>query len=171
MTTVKSLLLAAALVLLPFIAAAQSPPLGKPVFCDGTYALCIKALCQPIVGKNGPLDTTLGVCDFIAAFKTDGKKEAAIKKFLDFAMQDKYQVAFAKEYNLLPGTTSGAAAFVKVDPALASFVNALPKAVQYPNAPVWAQVKTQIQQLIGTAIGPHPKAVLDNLQETALKGS
>lgn len=125
----------------------------------------------PIAGKKGPLDTTLGVCDFIAAFKTDGKKEAAIKKFLDFAMQDQYQVAFAQEYNLLPGTTSGAAAFVKVDPALASFVNALPKAVQYPNAPVWAQVKTQIQQLIGTAIGPHPKAVLDNIQQTALKGS
>lgn len=125
----------------------------------------------PIAGKNGSLDTTLGVCDFIAAFKTDGKKEAAIKKFLDFAMQDKYQVAFAQEYNLLPGTTSGAAAFVKIDPALASFVSALPKAVQYPNSPVWAQVKTQIQQLIGTAIGPHPKAVLDSLQETAQKGS
>jgi multiple sugar transport system substrate-binding protein len=125
----------------------------------------------PIVGKTGPLDTTLGVCDFIAAFKTNGTKEAAIKKFLDFAMQDQYQVAFAQEYNLLPGTTSGAAAFVKVDPALAAFVDALPKAVQYPNDPVWAQVKVQIQQIIGTAIGPDPKPVLDSIQQTALKGS
>lgn len=125
----------------------------------------------PIVGRTGPLDTTLGVCDFIAAFKTDGSKQEAVKKFLDFAMQDQYQVDFAQEYNLLPGTTSGAAAFVKVDPALASFVDALPHAVQYPNAPVWAQVKTQIQQLIGTAIGPHPKTVLDSIQQTALKGS
>jgi multiple sugar transport system substrate-binding protein len=125
----------------------------------------------PIVGRTGPLDTTLGVCDFVAAFKTDGSKQDAIKKFLDFAMQDEYQVAFAQEYNLLPGTTSGAAAFVKVDPALASFVEALPHAVQYPNSTAWAQVKTQIQQLIGTAIGPNPKSVLDSIQQTALKGS
>jgi multiple sugar transport system substrate-binding protein len=125
----------------------------------------------PITGKTGPLDTTLGVCDFAAAFKTDGTKKEAIKKFLDFALQDKYQVAFAQEYNLLPGTTSGAAAFVKVDPALGAFVNALPKAIQYPSDPVWAQVKTQIQQIIGTAIGPNPKPVLDSIQQTALKGS
>ena len=124
-----------------------------------------------IVGRTGPLDTTLGVCDFMAAFKTDGSKQEAIKKFIDFALQDEYQVAFAEEYNLLPGTTSGAAAFIKVDPALAAFVNALPKAVQYPNDPAWAQVKTQIQQIIGTAIGPDPKSVLDTIQQTALKGS
>jgi multiple sugar transport system substrate-binding protein len=124
-----------------------------------------------ITGKTGPLDSTLGVCDFMAAFKTDGSKQAAIKKFIDFALQDKYQIAFSQEYNLLPGTTSGAAAFSKIDPQLAPFMAALPKAVQYPNDPVWAQVKVQIQQIIGTAIGPDPKPVLDTIQETALKGS
>lgn len=124
----------------------------------------------PITGKNGPLDSTLGVCDFMAAFKTDGSKQEAIKKFVDFALQDQYQIAFSQEYNLLPGTVSGAAAFSKVDPALAPFMAALPKAVQYPSDPVWAQVKTQIQQQIGTAIGPDPKAVLDSIQDTAEKG-
>jgi multiple sugar transport system substrate-binding protein len=107
----------------------------------------------------------------MAAFKTDGSKQAAIKKFVDFALQDRYQIAFSQEYNLLPGTVSGAAAFSKVDPALAPFMAALPKAVQYPSDTVWAQVKTQIQQIIGTAIGPDPKAVLDSIQQTALKGS
>lgn len=63
MTFVKSLLLAAALVLSPFIAAAQSPPLGKPVFCDGTYALCIKALCQPVVGPNRTIKYANCSCD------------------------------------------------------------------------------------------------------------
>jgi multiple sugar transport system substrate-binding protein len=124
-----------------------------------------------ITGKNGPLDKTLGVCDFAAAFKGDGTKQAAIKKFLDFAYQDKYQIAFAQEYNLLPGTTSAAKAISLQIPVLAAFVAALPKAVQYPSDPVWAQVKTQIQQIIGTAIGPDPKSVLDTIQETALKGS
>jgi multiple sugar transport system substrate-binding protein len=107
----------------------------------------------------------------MAAFKTDGSKQAAIKKFVDFALADQYQIAFSKEYNLLPGTTSGAAAFSKIDPQLAPFMAALPKAVQYPSDPVWAQVKVQIQQIIGTAIGPDPKPVLDTIQETALKGS
>ncbi|GAB0117707.1 extracellular solute-binding protein [Acidisoma sp. 7E03] len=124
----------------------------------------------PITGKTGPLDSTLGVCDFMAAFKTDGSKQEAIKKFIDFALQDQYQIAFSQEYNLLPGTVSGATAFSKVDPALAPFMAALPKAVQYPSDPVWAQVKTQIQQQIGTAIGPDPKSVLDSIQQTAEKG-
>ena len=124
-----------------------------------------------ITGKTAPLDSTLGVCDFMAAFKTDGSKQAAIKKFVDFALSDQYQIAFSQEYNLLPGTVSGAAAFSKVDPALAPFMAALPKAVQYPSDTVWAQVKTQIQQIIGTAIGPDPKSVLDSIQQTALKGS
>lgn len=124
-----------------------------------------------IAGKAGPLDKTLGVCDFVAAFKGDGSKQNAIKKFLDFAYQDKYQVAFAEQYNLLPGTTSAAVAFSKSNPALAPFVSALPNAVQYPNSPAWAQIKTQIQQNVGTAIGPDPKSVLDSLQQAALKAS
>ena len=124
-----------------------------------------------IAGRSGPIDKTLGVCDFVAAFKTDGSKQAAIKKFLDFAFQDKYQLDFVHMYLELPGTTSAAVELAKTDATLAPFVKALPNAVQYPNDPVWAQVKTQIQQIIGTAIGPDPKAVLTTIQQTALKGS
>jgi multiple sugar transport system substrate-binding protein len=124
-----------------------------------------------IAGRSGPIDKTLGVCDFVAAFKTDGSKQVAIKKFLDFAFQDKYQLDFVHMYLELPGTTSAAVALAKTDATLAPFVKALPNAVQYPNDPVWAQVKTQIQQIIGTAIGPDPKAVLTTIQQTALKGS
>ena len=57
----------------------------------------------PIAGQSGPLTTTLGVCDNVAAFKPNGH-EAQIKEFLDFAYQDKYQMAFDKEYDLLPAT-------------------------------------------------------------------
>jgi multiple sugar transport system substrate-binding protein len=125
----------------------------------------------PIAGKTGPIDKTLGVCDFVAAFKGDGTKQVAIKKFLDFAFQDKYQLAFVHKYLELPGTTSAAVELAKTDATLAPFVKALPNAVQYPNDPVWAQVKVQIQQIIGTAIGPDPKGVLTTIQQTALKGS
>jgi multiple sugar transport system substrate-binding protein len=125
----------------------------------------------PIPGKTGPLTSTLGVCDFVAAFKNGGtKKQAAIKKFLDFAYSDKYQLQFDKEYDLLPATNSGVQA-LSSDQVFAPFLKALPNAVQYPNSPSWAAVKTQLQQTIGTAVTGDPKSVLDRLQATAKKGS
>jgi multiple sugar transport system substrate-binding protein len=125
----------------------------------------------PIAGKSGPLQTTLGVCDFAAAFKNGGtSKQAAIKKFLDFAYQDKYQLQFAKEYDLLPATTSAANA-ESSDPIFGSFLKALPEAVQYPSDTVWSNVKSQIQHIIGTAVTGDPKSVLGQIQQTAEKGS
>jgi multiple sugar transport system substrate-binding protein len=125
----------------------------------------------PIPGKTGPLSSTLGVCDFVAAFKNGGtKKQAAIKKFLDFTYQDKYQVQFDKEYDLLPATNSGVTALAS-DPIFAPFLKALPNAVQYPSDTSWAATKTQIQQTVGTALTGDPKKVLGAIQATAKKGS
>jgi multiple sugar transport system substrate-binding protein len=125
----------------------------------------------PIAGKGGPLESTLGVCDFVAAFKSGGtSKQAAIKKFLDFAYQDKYQIQFDKEYDLLPATTSAASSLAS-DPVFGPFLKALPKAVQYPSSTAWAQVKTQIQHTIGTAVTGDPKQVLSAIQQTAKKAS
>ena len=56
-------------------------------------------------------------------------------------------------------------------PSFGPFLKALPNSVQYPNAPVWTQVKTQIQQTIATALTQDPKKVLDSIQQTATKGS
>jgi multiple sugar transport system substrate-binding protein len=123
----------------------------------------------PIAGKSGPLTSTLGVCDFVAAFKNGGtSKQAAIKKFLDFAYQDKYQIQFDKEYDLLPATTSASTA-LSSDPIFGPFLKALPNAVQYPSSTGWADVKTQIQHIIGTAVTGDPKKVLDQIQQTAEK--
>jgi multiple sugar transport system substrate-binding protein len=124
----------------------------------------------PIAGKSGPLQSTLGVCDFAAAFKSGGtSKQAAIKKFLDFTYQDKYQIQFDKEYDLLPATTSAAASLAS-NPVFGPFLKALPKAVQYPSSTAWAAVKSQIQQTIGTAVTGDPKHVLGAIQSTAKKG-
>ena len=63
----------------------------------------------PVPGKSGAVNQTLGVADAIQVFKTDDKdKLAALKKFMTFAMNDDNQLAFAKEYALLPGMTSAA---------------------------------------------------------------
>ena len=123
----------------------------------------------PIPGKTGPLSTTLGVCDNVAAFKVN-KHQAQIKQFLDFVYQDKYQLQFDKEYDLLPATVSGAAALAS-DPVFAPFLKALPQSVQYPADTSWANVKTKVQQTIGTAVTGDPAKVLGSLQQTATAGN
>ena len=119
----------------------------------------------PIAGKSGPLTTTLGVCDNVAAFKPNGHA-AQIKEFLDFAYQDKYQLQFDKEYDLLPATTSAAKA-LSSDPVFAPFLTALPNSVQYPSDTSWANIKTKIQQTIGTAVTGTPATELGQLQQIA----
>ena len=111
----------------------------------------------PIAGKTGPLTTTLGVCDNVAAFKPNGH-QAQIKEFLDFAYQDKYQLQFDKEYDLLPATTT-AAKVLSSDPVFGPLLTALPNSVQYPSDTAWANVKTKIQQTIGTAVTGDPELV------------
>jgi multiple sugar transport system substrate-binding protein len=120
-----------------------------------------------VAAKNGPLTDTLGVCDNVAAFKANGH-EAQIKKFLDFVYQNKYQLQFDHEYDLLPATVSGAHALAS-DPIFRPFIKALPHSVQYPSDTAWAQVKTQVQNTIGTAVTGAPSSVLGSLQQTAEK--
>ena len=119
----------------------------------------------PIAGKTGPLTTTLGVCDNVAAFKPNGH-EAQIKEFLDFAYQDKYQIAFDKEYDLLPATTTAAKA-LSSDPVFGPFLTALPNSVQYPSDTSWANVKAKVQQTIGLAVTGSPSTELSQLQQIA----
>jgi multiple sugar transport system substrate-binding protein len=119
----------------------------------------------PIAGKNGPLTTTLGVCDNVAAFKPNGH-EAQIKEFLDFAYQDKYQLAFDREYDLLPATVT-ATKSLSSDPVFGPFLTALPNSVQYPSDTSWANVKAKIQQTIGLAVTGTPATELTQLQTVA----
>ena len=119
----------------------------------------------PIAGKTGALTDTLGVCDNVAAFRPNGH-QAQIREFLDFAYQDKYQVAFDQEYDLLPATTTATTALAS-DTVFAPFLKALPNSVQYPSDTSWANVKTKIQQTIGTAVTGSPGGELSQLQQIA----
>jgi multiple sugar transport system substrate-binding protein len=124
----------------------------------------------PIPGKTGPMSTTLGVCDWMWAFKTNGKHQQQIQAFLDFALQDKYQEAFDNLYELLP-VTKGATTALASNPDFAPFLKELPTATFYPTSdPAWPAVNTAMKQTIGTALSGDPKAVLSQLQQTAQKG-
>jgi multiple sugar transport system substrate-binding protein len=124
----------------------------------------------PIPGKTGPLSTTLGVCDWIWAYKTDASKKAAVTAFLDFSLQDKYQESFDNLYDLLP-VTKGATNALSSNQDFAPFLKALPTATFYPTGnPAWPAVNTQMKQIVGTALTQDPKTVLGQLQQTAQKG-
>ncbi|MCO1613185.1 MULTISPECIES: extracellular solute-binding protein [Micromonospora] len=122
----------------------------------------------PVPGKTGPVQQTLGVADAIQAFKTDDAgKAAAIKKFMDFALSDEYQLSFAKQYALLPGTQS-ALDSLKSDPVLGTFSSLLPQSVQFPSDEKWtATVLPAVKKSIGLAVKDDPATVLGDLQAKA----
>jgi multiple sugar transport system substrate-binding protein len=122
----------------------------------------------PVPGKNGPLASTLGVHDDIVAFKAGGPSHlAAIKKFLDFAYQDKWQLQFDNEYDLLPATESAAATMAQSNAMYAAFLGNITKSVNYPPLANWTTVENQIKTTVGQAITGNPTQVLNAIQQTA----
>jgi multiple sugar transport system substrate-binding protein len=121
-------------------------------------------------GENGPLATTLGVHDDIVAFNTQGH-QAAIKKFLDFAYHDNYQLQFANEYGLLPATTSAANSMQSSNAMFAPFFQHIASSVNYPSATNWTTVENQIKTTIGQAANGNPQQILNAIQHTASSSS
>ena len=122
-----------------------------------------------IPGKSGPLTSTLAVGDSFVALNTQGHA-SQIKQFLDFAYQDKYQLQFDKEYDLLPATSSAISA-LSSDATFAPFLQRLPTGTLYPATANWQQVDDNIKTTIGTAIGGNPSSVLGAIQQKATSTS
>src|SRR5215469_3177271 len=121
-----------------------------------------------VPGKTAPLASTLGVHDDIVAFKAGGSShEAAIKKFLDFTYQDKWQLQFDHEYDLLPATESAATSMGQSDPMFAAFLGEINSSVNYPTMANWTAVENQIKTTVGQAITGNPAQVLGAIQQTA----
>jgi multiple sugar transport system substrate-binding protein len=121
-----------------------------------------------VPGKNGALTSTLGVHDDIVAFNTGGH-QAAIKKFLDFAYQDTYQLQFDNEYDLLPATQS-AAATMAANQMFSAFLKNIPNSVNYPSKTNWTTVENQIKTTLGQAVTGNPQTILNTIQQTAVSG-
>ncbi|MFJ8628637.1 extracellular solute-binding protein [Kitasatospora sp. NPDC093550] len=139
---------------------------GIPTQLNDVKAMDVTWTAMP--SKDGATKATLGVADWMMAFKKGGHKDQ-IKAFLDFAYRKDNTVAFDKEYSLLPVTQSALAA-LQADPdekALAPFLAALPTATFYPlSDPTWPAVSAQVKTQIGTAVSDPGKA-LDALQQAA----
>ncbi|MFF0489543.1 extracellular solute-binding protein [Nocardia sp. NPDC004068] len=127
----------------------------------------LKYATAPSPTKTGE-HVTLGVADHLMAFKKDGKKQAAIKKFLTYFYSPQVYAGFVKAEHFIPITNSGAQALAE-DPVTKAFGATLPAARFYPsNNPKWGAAQGAIRQQMGTvAQGADPGAVLGKIQQAA----
>lgn len=125
----------------------------------------------PMPGVDGPSRTAMGVADWMTAFKKNGHAKQ-VGDFLNFVYDEKNVLAFSREYDLLPVTTSASEAMTaaKEDAGLRPFLDQLPVSELPPVGKTsWAAVSAAVKQRIGQAVAPDgsPAAVLGQLQSTA----
>ena len=125
----------------------------------------------PMPGVDGETKNSMGVADWMMAFKKNGHAEQ-VGDFLDFVYDEKNVLAFSHEYDLLPVTNSASQAMTddKQDADLKPFLEELPVSELYPVGETsWAAVSAAVKKRIGQAVAPSgsPAAVLAQLQTTA----
>lgn len=139
---------------------------GHPTLLAQAKAKHIDVGVAPLPGKLGESTDTLGVADWMMAFKQNGNKDAD-GKFLQFVYQEKNTVKFLDEYGLLPVTATASQVMLKdpKDRDLVQFLNLLPDAVFYPvDKTSWGPVSKRVKTDMGKALNGDPKSVLSNLQ-------
>ncbi|MEU6660465.1 extracellular solute-binding protein [Streptomyces sp. NPDC046821] len=127
----------------------------------------------PMPGVDGKAPSTMGVTDWMTAFRKGGHKEQ-VGKFLDFVYSEKNVLDFSREYDLLPVTHSASDTMAddKRDQKLWQFLEELPNAQLYPAGKTsWAEVSAGIKRDIGSAVGPNgsPASTLGQLQRAAAR--
>ncbi|MFI9559854.1 extracellular solute-binding protein [Nonomuraea endophytica] len=145
---------------------ANGGPMSIPIFDKG--AVKDKYGVVAIPGKTGPLNTTLGVMDWIMAFNQN-KHPDEIKKFFDFFYTGPAAEKIVDLYKLLP-VTNGGITKLSGDEKLKPFLDGLPNASFYPfQDPKWSELNTQIKQTMGGAV-KDPAKTLGELQKVAETG-
>lgn len=143
---------------------------GHPTLMRQAATRHVRYGTAPVPGKHGPLKGSLGVADWIMAFKKDGKHREQIGRFLDFVYDVDNHYDFVNRYDLLPVTTSASDRMrrTRSDKNMRPFLDQLSDAEFYPVAKEsWSQVSASLKKHIGTAVTPHgdPAAVLHSLQQ------
>jgi multiple sugar transport system substrate-binding protein len=122
--------------------------------------------------SNAGTAVTLGVEDYLMAFKRKGNQEA-VRQFLDLYYQPDQITRWITAEGFLPVTKSGLEK-MSGNEKLRPYLAALPSARLAPTTdPVWDKVKLDVQQNIGTAVQPggDPQQVLDRLQKNAAESA
>nr|WP_239150498.1 extracellular solute-binding protein [Streptomyces sp. SID8111] len=127
----------------------------------------------PMPGVDGPSRATLGVADWMMAFRKNGHREES-GRFLDFVYSEEKVLEFSRAYNLLPVTQSASRVMSESpkDKDLKPFLDQLGTSELYPVGETsWAAVNAEIKKQIGKAVAPggSPSVVLGGLQATATR--
>ncbi|MEU5211933.1 extracellular solute-binding protein [Streptomyces sp. NPDC020742] len=151
---------------------------GKVGMLNGHPALMKQAAAKGIdygtvelPGIEGKAKTTMGVADWMMAFKQNGHR-AEVGKFLDFVYSDKNVEKFSRDYGLLPVTSTASQEMLADDSyaKLHGFLKQLASAEFYPaNKTSWPLVSKTVKAKMGTAVGPegNPAGVLTDIQNAA----
>lgn len=139
---------------------------GHPTLLAQAKAKGIQVGVAPLPGQSGVNQNTLGVADWMMAFKQNHHVDAD-GTFLQYVYNEKNTVKFLDEYGLLPVTTSASQAMRNnpKDKDLWQFLDLLPDAVFYPvDKTSWGPVSDRVKKDIGKAVHEDPKTVLSDLQ-------
>jgi multiple sugar transport system substrate-binding protein len=144
---------------------------GHPSLMKIAAAKGVKFGMVPMPGKDGASRNSMGVADWMMAFRKNGHAEQ-VGDFLDFVYEEKNVLAFSHEYDLLPVTNSASQTMSddKQDADLKPFLEELPVSELYPVGETsWPEVSADVKKHIGQAVTPggSPAAVLAQLQSTA----
>nr|WP_307037372.1 extracellular solute-binding protein [Streptomyces canus] len=146
---------------------------GHPTLMQMAAKKGVKFGMVPMPGVDGQTKVSMGVADWMTAFKQNGHAEQ-VGDFLDFVYDEKNVLAFSREYDLLPVTASASDVMSTAarDKDLRPFLEELPLSELYPvGRTSWATVSAAVKKRIGGAVvsGGSPTAVLAGLQSTALR--
>jgi multiple sugar transport system substrate-binding protein len=146
---------------------------GHPSLMKMASAKGVKYGMVTTPGTDGESSSTLGVSDWMTAFKKNGHQKE-VGDFLDFVYSEENVLDFSREYNLLPVTTSASRTMSTAaeDENLKPFLDELLLSELYPVGKTsWASVSADVKKHIGEAVAPgrSPEAVLGEIQATAMR--
>ncbi|MFI5568533.1 extracellular solute-binding protein [Streptomyces sp. NPDC051740] len=146
---------------------------GHPSLMETAKAKGVEFGMVPTPGVDGESPVTLGVADWMMAFKKNGHRDQ-VGEFLDFVYSEENVLDFSREYNLLPVTTSASQTMAASDQDkdLKPFLDQLVTSELYPVGNTsWAVVNAAVKKQIGKAVAPggSPAGVLGALQATATR--
>ncbi|MGO4424046.1 extracellular solute-binding protein, partial [Streptomyces sp. MCAF7] len=144
---------------------------GHPTLMQQADGHGIKYGTAPLPGRDGKSRATMGVADWIMAFKQNGNRRQA-GLFLDFLYSEQNVLDFTSQYDLLPVTTkaSGTMRGDRKYKRLWKFLDELGTAQFYPvDKTSWATVQSDLKKKIGSVVakGGDPAGVLSEIQRQA----
>ncbi|KAK1181139.1 extracellular solute-binding protein [Streptomyces sp. NBS 14/10] len=144
---------------------------GHPTLMQQADGHGIKYGTAPLPGRDGKSRATMGVADWVMAFKQNGNRRQA-GLFLDFLYSEQNVLDFTSKYDLLPVTTKASAAMRgdRKYKRLWKFLDELGTAQFYPvDKTSWATVQSDLKKKLGSVVskGGDPAGVLSEIQRQA----